>query len=390
MSTSAIDREVGTTQTGTFRDTKRHLWWLPIGVILSVPIGIFLAYSTGLELWAWLTMALYYLVLPVTDKLVGRDARNPPDEAIPGLEADRYYRNILYASVPLFYLAWIIGAWAVSSLSLSWFGYLGVTLGVALTNGLALVAAHELGHKKTAGERLLAQITLAVPAYGHFSVEHNRGHHKDVATPPDPASARFGESLYRFAMREYPGAIRRAWGDEKQRLARTGKSFWSMHNEILQSYAITVALYGGAIVFFGPVVIPFVLISAVLGWQFLTTSNYIEHYGLLRQKTTDGRYERVRSEHSWNADHLISNLALYHLQRHSDHHAYPTRRFQSLRNHSAPELPAGYPGCFLLAYIPPLWRAVMDPRVLEVYGGDISKVNIDPSKREQILGRHSD
>jgi len=336
----------------------------------------------------WGAPILWYVLLPVADALVGRDLRNPPDAAVPSLESDRYYKFLVYASIPLFYLTWIVGAWAVATQGYGWTGYLGVSLAVALTNGLALVVGHEVGHKTDRSAKRLAQIVLAVPAYGHFSAEHNRGHHKDVATPMDPASSRFGETLYTFVLREIPGAMRRAWHDEKVRLARSGKGAFSPSNELLQSFAITALLYGSALAVLGQVIIPFVLISTFWGWQFLSTSNYIEHYGLLRQKLPDGRYERCRPEHSWNADHIVSNLMLYHLQRHSDHHARPTRCYQALRSDKAPELPSGYPLCFTLAYFPPLWRAVMDHRVLEVYDGDITKVNIQPSKRDKVLARY--
>lgn len=371
-----------------YKDEKRHWWWLPLFVAISPIVGIYFSHVTGHEAYAWFTPFLWYVFLPIADFLVGRDSRNPPEEAIEQLESDPYYKYLVYASIPLFYVTWLIGAWAVATLDFSWVGYLGVSLGVALTNGLALVVGHEVGHKTNSFEKRLAQIVLAVPAYGHFSAEHNRGHHKDVATPTDPASSRFGESLYRFVLREIPGALGRAWHDEKVRLARKGKGAWSTENELLQSFAITAVLYGSALAYFGAVLIPFLLISTFWGWQFLSTSNYIEHYGLLRQKMPDGRYERCRPEHSWNADHIISNLMVYHLQRHSDHHSRPTRRYQVLRSDKAPELPGGYPTCFILSYFPPLWRAVMDPRVLEVYGGDITKVNIDPAKREKILARY--
>ncbi|MGQ0620731.1 MAG: alkane 1-monooxygenase [Panacagrimonas sp.] len=372
-----------------YRDEKRWWWWLPLFVAVSPIVGISLTQATGHTAYLWLTAFLWYVFLPIADFLVGRDSRNPPDEAIAELESARYYKALAYASIPLFYVTWLVGAWAVSTQGYSWVGYLGVSLGVALTNGLALVVGHEIGHKTNSFEKRLAQIVLAVPAYGHFSAEHNRGHHKDVATPPDPASARFGESLYGFVQREIPGAIKRAWHDEKLRLQRKGVSVWGVQNELLQSFAITAVLYGGALAYFGTILIPFLLISTFWGWQFLSTSNYLEHYGLLRQKMPDGRFERCRPEHSWNADHLISNLMVYHLQRHSDHHARPTRRYQVLRSDKAPELPGGYPTCFILAYFPPLWRAVMDPRVLAVYGGDITRVNIDPTKREKILARYA-
>ncbi|WP_420468656.1 alkane 1-monooxygenase [Panacagrimonas sp.] len=380
--------ETATDPAVAYRDDKRHWWWLPLFVAVSPVLGIYLTSVTGHEVWLWITAILWYVVLPIADWLVGRDTRNPPDSAVPTLESDGYYRFLVYASIPLFFLTWIVSVWAVATQGYSWVGYLGVSLGVALTNGLALVVGHEVGHKTSRFEKRLAQIVLAVPAYGHFSAEHNRGHHKDVATPDDPASSRFGESLYSFVLREIPGALGRAWNDEKLRLARAGKPVWSASNELLQSFAITAVLYGTALVLLGPIIIPFLLISTFWGWQFLSTSNYIEHYGLLRQKLADGRFERCRPEHSWNADHVISNLMLYHLQRHSDHHARPTRRYQALRSDKAPELPSGYPLCFTLAYFPPLWRAVMDPKVLEVYGGDITRVNIQPSRRAEILARY--
>lgn len=372
----------------TYRDDKRHWWWLPLFVAISPVLGIYLTHVTGHTAWLWITPVLWYVVLPIADWLVGRDTRNPPDAAVPTLESDGYYKFLVYASIPLFYVTWITAAWAVATQDYGWVGYLGVSLAVALTNGLALVVGHEIGHKTNRLEKRLAQIVLAVPAYGHFSAEHNRGHHKDVATPDDPASSRFGENLYAFVLREIPGAITRAWRDEKVRLARQGKGAWSPSNELLQSFTITAVLYGSALAIWGPVLIPFLLISTFWGWQFLSTSNYIEHYGLLRQKMPDGRFERCRPEHSWNADHVISNLMLYHLQRHSDHHARPTRCYQALRSDKAPELPSGYPLCFTLAYFPPLWRAVMDKRVLEVYGGDITRVNIQPSKRAAILAKY--
>jgi alkane 1-monooxygenase len=219
-------------------------------------------------------------------------------------------------------------------------------------------------------------VVLAVPFYGHFTMEHNVGHHAEVATPEDSASARFGESIYRFALREIPGGLRRGWRLERERLARYGHGAWSWRNEILQSYALSLLLYGGLVYAFGAAVLPFLLLQAAWGWWQLTSANYVEHYGLLRAKDPDGRYERCQPRHSWNANHLASNLVLFHLQRHSDHHAWPTRHYQSLRDFDdLPQLPSGYFGMFLLAYVPPLWRRVMDPRVLALVDGDRSRVN---------------
>ena len=133
---------------------------------------------------------------------------------------------------------------------------------------------------------------------------------------------------------------------------------------------------------FGPVVLPYLLIQAVIGFSLLEVVNYLEHYGLLRQRREDGRYERTRAEHSWNSNNVASNVLLYHLQRHSDHHANPLRRYQALRHvKEAPQLPTGYAGMILLAAIPPLWRRVMDPRLLAHYDGDIARVNLAPRRR---------
>lgn len=370
------------------RDKKRYFWWLPLFIAISPIVGIEFYKTTGNSIYAWFTPILWYLFVPLGDFLFGRDDKNYSAQRADELENDNYYKWLVFLSVPLFFVTWVYGAWWVSTQAVSVSDYLGMTIGVALTNGLALVVGHELGHKNNRLEKNLAKWVLAVPAYGHFSAEHNRGHHKDVATPDDPASARMGESLYRFVLREIPGAFVRAFHDEKVRLERKGKSVISAENQILQSFAITFVLYGAALTLWGTVVIPFMVISTLWGWQFLSTSNYIEHYGLLRQKQEDGRFERTRPEHSWNADFRVSNLVTYHLQRHSDHHSRPTRRYQVLRSDDAPELPTGYAGCFTMAYFTPIWRKVMDPKVLEVYGGDILKANLDPKHRDALIAKY--
>lgn len=152
---------------------------------------------------------------------------------------------------------------------------------------------------------------------------------------------------------------------------------------------MSVVLWGVLIAVFGPALIPFAVIQAVYGFSLLESVNYIEHYGLLRQTRENGRYERCTPEHSWNSDHLVTNLFLYHLQRHSDHHANPTRRYQTLRSMAgAPNLPSGYASLIGLTYFPPLWRRLMDRRVLAHYGGDITRANIDPRRRAKILARY--
>ena len=358
-------------------DRKRYLWLLSTLFPLIPLVGVSLVLWSGRQWMLWLPLAFVYLVIPLLDWLFPNDLSNPPEEVVPQLEADAYYRVLNHLTVPLHFVVLICGAWFVARQNLGWSGLLAHSLMVGATSGIAINTGHELGHKKNAIDRLAARLVLAVPVYGHFTLEHNVGHHGEVATPEDSASARFGESIYRFALREIPGGLRRGWRLERERLQRQGFSAWTWHNEILQSWAMSLALYGGLVYAFGVAILPFLLLQAAWGWWQLTGANYVEHYGLLRQKGPDGRYERCRPQHSWNANHLASNLLLFHLQRHSDHHAWPARHYQSLRNFDpVPQLPSGYFGMFLLAYLPSLWRRVMDPRVLALVDGDLSRVNM--------------
>ena len=198
-----------------------------------------------------------------------------------------------------------------------------------------------------------------------FYVEHNRGHHVRVATPEDPASARYGESFWGFLPRSVIGAVKSGWRIEQQRLARQGHGVWNWRNHNLQAWSITVLLFGGLTAWAGWWMLGFLLFQGVYGFSLLEVVNYLEHYGLCRKKLDNGRYERCQPHHSWNSNHIVTNVFLYHLQRHSDHHANPTRSYQSLRHFDGlPELPSGYAGMILLAYCPPLWFKVMNPRVV--------------------------
>lgn len=370
-----------------YTDKKRYLWLSSLFMPVFPMLGIALYYLFDSQWMLAFPLLFSYVVIPVLDYALGSDENNPPEEIVPQLEEDRYYRLLTWFTVPMHFIVLVAIAWFVGTQSLTLWSVLALAVTAGSYSGLGINTAHELGHKKPAFERWLAKIVLAVPTYGHFCIEHNRGHHRDVATPEDPASARMGESIYKFVIREIPGAFRRGWDVEKERLARKGKSVWSPENEILQSYAISAVLQGGLILAFGWIMIPFLAIHNFWAWFQLTSANYIEHYGLLREKEASGRYERCKPHHSWNANFIFSNIALFHLERHSDHHANPTRRYQSLRNfEDIPQLPNGYYGMYLLAYVPWLWYKVMDKRVLELphIRGDLSKVNIDPSQRERI------
>ena len=321
-----------------------------------------------------------YAIIPALDFLIGTDRSNPPESAVKQLESDNYYRYIVYAYIPLQYAGTLITLWfACTEL-----GPLGIIAGLfscAYVNGIGINTGHELGHKRDALSQFLAKIALAPVAYGHFYVEHNFGHHRRVATPEDPASSKMGENFWQFLPRTVVGSIKSACEIERQRLYRKGMGFWTWRNDVLQAWAMTVVLYSACTIVLGWSALAFLLIQAVLGASLLEVINYVEHYGLLRQKDAHGRYERCLPKHSWNSNHIVTNLVLYQLQRHSDHHAHPNRAFQALRHfEDSPQLPSGYASMMMLAYFPPLWFKVMDPLVVEHHRGDFNKANVHPRK----------
>lgn len=384
----AVDAEQGNV---AYRDRKRWWWLLSVVYPLLPFLGIAAHATTGRQVTLGAPLLIGYVLMPLLDLLIGEDESIPPEAVVPELEDDRYYRWLTWATVPLHFVALIGCAWWVGTHDLAWWAVLLFAYVTGAGSGLGINTGHELGHKHSAIEQWLARLVLAVPAYGHFTVEHGRGHHRSVSTPEDHASSRMGESIYRFALRELPGGIRRAWQLEKVRLARQGLATWSVHNAMLQSYAITAVLQLGLLLAFGWVMLPFLAVHNVVAWWQLTSANYVEHYGLLRTRLPNGRYEAPQPHHSWNTNHLVTNLVLFQLQRHSDHHANPSRRYQSLRHFEhLPQLPNGYFGMFVLAYFPALWFRTMDPRLLALpqVDGDLDRVNVDPRRREALYERY--
>lgn len=371
-------------------DRKRFGW---LASFISPLLGVstvLLYFATGGSAWVLFLPLIYaFALIPMLDAMLGEDAHNPPDAVVPMLANDSYYRILLYIDGCLLYGSFLLGVWFVGTHSLPWWAYVGFALGGGMTSTDCIFVGHELGHKKSKLDRIGSQVVLGLVGYGHFTIEHNRGHHVQVSTPEDSASSRMGETIYRFVQREIPGAVRRSWRLETQRLAGAGRRAWSVHNEILQSWLLTAVVAVTAIAIFGWVVAPFIVIHHLYAWYGLTQANYVEHYGLLREKLPNGRYEIPQPKHSWNTNHIFSNLVTFHLQRHSDHHANALRPYQALRDFEGlPRLPSGYPGCFGLAMIPATWFKVMDPKLLAWCGGDLSKLNIDPKHRAALYEKY--
>ena len=373
----------------TWIDRKRYLWLFGLIVPLFPFMGGALATLTGWGVFWYLGPILILGLIPVLDLIAGIDRSNPPDDVIAALEADKYYRWITYLYLPLQYAALVWACWLWSTGTLSLADNIGLALTIGTVAGIGINTAHELGHKKEKVERWLAKIALAQSFYGHFYIEHNRGHHVRVATPVDPASSRVGETVYAFLPRTVTGGVASAWRLEQPRFRRRNQSHWSIRNDVLNAWLMSVVLWTVLLVVFGLAILPYLLLQAAVGIVLLEIVNYLEHYGMLRRKEHTGRWERVRPSHSWNSNNLATNVLLYHLQRHSDHHANPTRRYQALRDfEEAPVLPTGYAGMILLALIPPLWFRVMDPRVLAHFDGDMSRANIAARKRDRVLARY--
>lgn len=310
------------------------------------------------------TFLIAFAVVPVLDWLVGRSSTPSTPQEIERLEKSGVFRAILLAYVPLHLglIAW--GAWVFSSGELSAAQALGLALSVGIVTGAqGITIGHELGHKRTHLERWGSRLLLLTVCYGHFTIEHNRGHHVRVATPEDPASARFGESFWAFLPRTLAGSWLHAWQLEFERLERERLPRWGWRNEMLWNTGVPLAVAGVLAAVLGPAGALFFFLQSAMAVLLLEAVNYVEHYGLSRARLADGRYERVALRHAWDAYETLSNCFLVHLQRHADHHVNPGRPYQALQPRAeSPKLPAGYPVMVPMALLPPLWFAVMNPR----------------------------
>lgn len=374
------------TAAAPYRDTKKYLW--PIASVLSLlpVVGIWLYLETN-DIWAlWLSPIFFYGFIPLIEMMFGEDSSNPPREAIPALRDDPFYRWSAFMGAPLVYFTWIAGAWFLSTQPFSWAVYVPTTISAGLLAAGSLNSGHEIGHRRDKVSLGFTRFFLCLSGMGHFRIEHNFGHHAQVATPEDSATSMMGENFYEFVLRELPGGFKRAWNIEKKRLERANKSAFSLENEVLLNSLITIAMYSTMVAIFGLIVLPYLLVAALLANLMLSSANYIEHYGLMRAKRPDGRYERVQPHHSWNANHIVSNVLTFHLQRHSDHHAHAERPYQCLRHFdTSPQLPAGYFTMYMAAWNPPIWFKIMDPLVAKQMDGDLTKAYIKPSKRDKLM-----
>lgn len=341
-------------------------WWVFLAPWAMLVLGVQAMVQGGWVTWA--LPAYTFIAIPVLDQLFPGDGYNPTPDEEQQRKHSRAFDLLIWCIVPVqfgllaLYLYQVghggFVAWELAGMTVS----MGISCGVYGIN-----VGHELGHRPTRFEQHLARAALLTSLYQHFFIEHNRGHHRRVATEEDPATARIGESVYAFWWRSIKGSWLSAWQLERERLERAGRPWLSIHNQMLRMQLGQAAFVVAIGLIFGALPLAGFLVAALIGALLLETINYIEHYGLSRSRRPDGHYERVQPVHSWNADRTFGRVFLYELTRHADHHAHAARPYQLLRHFpEAPQLPAGYPAMILLALIPPLFRAVMHPRIQQV------------------------
>ena len=330
----------------------------------TVPVSAYFSFeSTGI--WTYSAVFYAFIVLPVLDVLAGESVTNLDKDTAVAKNRMWIFDAMLYANVPIVFGLMAFFFVQVQTHTYETFEVVGLLLSAGIllaTNGINV--AHELGHRSSLPERLMSKLLYMPCLYMHFFIEHNFGHHMNVATPEDGATARYNQTVYGFWFTSVTKQYLNAWRLQAQLLKRQKLSFLSSKNDMLWYHLIQPAYLGLVWYFFSLETMMYAAGAGVIAFLFLESINYIEHYGLLRNKLDSGRYERVQPHHSWNSNSHIGRIVLYELTRHSDHHFKSAKKYQVLNSHEeSPTLPLGYPASILLSLVPPLWFYVMNPRV---------------------------
>ena len=334
--------------------------------VYTIPVTVFIAFNMN-GYWTFLPLLVFFGLVPLLELLLAPDKENMDKKLADDEKNKTIYDYILYGTLPiqvgfLVYFFLIIGETPYGSLE-----YIGRITAMGFMCGVVGInVGHELGHRHKRWEQFMGEILLLTSLDTHFLPYHNAGHHRNVATPGDSATARKNELLFVYWIRSHYGSYIEAWQLENSRLKGLGKSSFSLQNRmVVYSIANIILITAVYFIFSWSVLLAF-LCAASIGILLLETVNYIEHYGLLRKKNEHGRYEAVRHHHSWNSDHPIGRTLLFNLSRHSDHHYNGSKKYQILKSHEkSPQMPTGYPGMMILAVLQPLWFLVMNRRLKE-------------------------
>ena len=332
--------------------------------VYTIPVTVLIAFTLN-GIWTFLPLFVFFGIVPLIELLVPPDRENMERKIAEDEKNNTIYDYILYGTLPiqvgfLIYFFYVIGETPYGSLE-----YVGRITAMGFMCGvIGINVGHELGHRHARWEQFLGEILLLTSLNTHFLPYHNAGHHRNVATPEDAATARKDEILFVYWIRSHFGSYIEAWQLEKKRLKAEGKSWYSIQNRMIIYSIANMLLLILIYQVFGISVFVAFLGAAIFGIILLETVNYIEHYGLLRKKNENGRYEAVRHHHSWNSDHPIGRTLLFNLSRHSDHHYNGSKKYQILKSHEkSPQMPTGYPGMMLLAIFQPLWFWVMNKKL---------------------------
>lgn len=347
----------------TLKDTRYLAAYL-------APLSAFTAiYFAGA--WAFLTPIIMFVVIPLLEFVFTGTDENLSKSEEAEKRTLRFFDVLLYLNVPIQWALVVFYLFRITGGGLEPYEMVGITVSLGMCCGiLGINVAHELGHRRTWYEQAMAKALLLSSLYMQFFIEHNRGHHRNVATDLDPASSRYGEPIYFFIPRSIIGGYINAWKLEKERLAKTDHSFTSLHNEMVRYHIMEFATLAVIFAIFGWVGLVGFIGAATCGYFLLEAVNYIEHYGLRRKEIAPGRYEKCMPWHSWNSDHTLGRIMLYDLTRHSDHHYLAGRKYQILRHFDdSPQLPIGYPAAIVLAMFPPLWFNYMHPKIEKLQKG---------------------
>ncbi len=356
---------------------KKYGYFIFLMPLLMPSLSYYWGHLSGYhDFFAFLTLIVVYALVPLVDLLLGKDPVNPSEEDVPSLSQEKFYRYLTISCLPLYVICLLsTGFLLLNWPELSLLGQVGYVMSMGVVGGIiAINVGHELVHKSTKLEKVSGGLLFSLVSYAGFIVEHVYGHHIHVSTPEDASSSRYKQSLYNFLPKAYVGNFKNAWKIQKKRMNKKGLGLLSAKNELIWynlASVIAACVMGLFFTLLGSEFLlgaGFFLAQSFIAFTLLEIINYIEHYGLHREKLSNGKYQRVNIEHSWNSNYLLTNMFLFQLQRHSDHHAFAARRYQVLRHHEeSPQLPFGYATMFVIALVPPLWMAIMNPRVEAYY-----------------------
>jgi alkane 1-monooxygenase len=329
-----------------------------------IPISAF----WGIHQSGWLSFGSVYVafvLIPLFELFLPKSISNQKEEEEETRSENRMFDFLLYSHVPILYGIVFYALYFFNSHTFTTLETVGMVYNIGvLVGGFGINIGHELGHRNKVFEQNLSKLLLLPALYQHFFIEHNRGHHKNVATDLDPATSRFGENLYAFWWRSVTGSYMSAWRIENEQMKREGKPVMSWANGMIRFHVYQTAYLLAIGLAFSFSAALMAITFGIFGFLLLETVNYIEHYGLKRKQLANGRFEPVLPHHSWNSDHELGRIFLFELTRHSDHHFKATRPYQILRHFDeSPQLPFGYPLSMITALVPPLWFAMMNSRI---------------------------